>query len=106
MNSIIQDKKECYFCRALAEQEGYYGELTDKGLHRHHIIYGGGRRQLSEQYGLWIWLCAHHHNMGGEESVHGNKTLRRFTERIAQKAWETTKTRDEWMAVFGRNYLD
>lgn len=110
--SIIEGKKECYFCRILANVEGYYGELPSKGLHRHHIMYGMGRRALSERYGLWIWLCYHHHNDpslnrdGVAESVHFNRTLRRQTERIAQRAFETKGSRDDWVSIFGRNYLD
>lgn len=105
MNSIIQHEKECYFCRALADHEGYRGELAHMGLHRHHVMYGAGRRDLSEQFGLWIWLCPYHHTLG-PEAVHKNKEIRRSTERIAQKAWETKRTRGEWVRIFGRNYLD
>lgn len=107
MRSIIQREKECYFCRALASREGNYGELTRTGLHRHHILYGAGRRKLSERYGLWIWLCPYHHQTGGMEAVHGNKSLRRHTERIAQKAFEARGgSREDWMRIFGKNYLE
>lgn len=107
MKSIIQGEKECYFCRALANREGCFGELTHNGLHRHHIIYGAGRRKFSERYGLWIWLCPHHHNLGGMEAVHMNETLRRYTERIAQKAFEQRGgSRQDFVEIFGRNYLD
>lgn len=104
--SIIENRKECYFCRILANVEGYYGPLESKGLHRHHIMYGAGRRKLSDQYGLWIYLCYRHHNdPSSEEAVHYNQNLRRYTEKIAQKAFEQKGTREQWMSLFGRNYL-
>lgn len=41
--SIMQDEKACYITGR-----------TDH-LHKHHI-FGGGRRKISEKWGLWIWL--------------------------------------------------
>ena len=105
--SIIENKKKCYFCRALAMIGAYDGEPPTTGLHRHHIMYSKHQRQLSEQYGLWIWLCHHHHNeYGSREAVHFNQTLRRSTERIAQKAFEEHGSREEWMRIFQQNYLE
>lgn len=54
--SIMQSKKECYLCRKDAAALDYYGELTDRGLDKHHIMYGRGSRQLSEHWGVWCWL--------------------------------------------------
>lgn len=33
--SIVQTQKECYICRYLVAQQGYYGELPSAGLHKH-----------------------------------------------------------------------
>ena len=47
--SIIQKEKEtCFFCGASTTI-------------RHHIIHGNGFRQLSEDDGLWVYLCNPHH---------------------------------------------
>lgn len=54
--SILQTRKECYLCRR------FYNLRTVRGLEEHHILYGRGRRALSEQYGLKVWLCHMHHN--------------------------------------------
>lgn len=55
--SIMQDKRECYI-------SGFSTNLA-----RHHI-YGGGRRQLSDIWGCWVWLRADWHNMA-DYGVHG-----------------------------------
>lgn len=49
--SILQKDKECYLCRR------FYNLRTVRGLEEHHILFGRGRRELSEQYGLKVWLC-------------------------------------------------
>lgn len=54
--SILQSDKECYLCRKR------YNLRTTRGLEEHHILFGRGRRELSERYGLKVWLCHNHHN--------------------------------------------
>lgn len=44
--SILQSDKECYLCRKR------YNLRTTRSLEEHHILFGRGRRELSEQYGL------------------------------------------------------
>ena len=46
--SILQKNKECYLCRR------FYNLRTVRGLEEHHILYGRGRRELSERYGLKV----------------------------------------------------
>ena len=60
MRSILTTDKICFRCG------------TRANLHKHHVFGGYGNRSLSEQYGLWVYLCAEHHNMGND-SVHQNK---------------------------------
>jgi len=72
-------------------------------VERHHI-YGGSRRKQSEKYGLVIDLCHDHHN-GSRESVHHNKDMRLFVQRLGQVWFEKEHTREEFMSIFGRNYL-
>ena len=47
--SILQKDKECYLCRR------FYNLRTVRGLEEHHILFGRGRRELSERYGLKPW---------------------------------------------------
>lgn len=92
--SILQKEKECLICR------------TTRDLHCHHVFEGWGVRQISEKYGLKVWLCARHHNMS-DESVHFNQMLNLKVKRWAQKkamkhyGWTT----QDFISVVGRNYL-
>ena len=107
MKSIVQTSgvKECYFCRALAWEEGYYGELTDKGLHKHHIMHGTANRKLADKFGLWVWLCPMHHEFGSE-AVHRAPKIDLLLKQIGQKAFELEYGHDKWMEVFNKNYLE
>lgn len=92
MDSVFQNKKECWVCK------------TTNDLHSHHILYGIANRKYSEKYGLKVWLCAKHHNMSNV-GVHFNKLLDNKLKQLAQKKFEETHTREEFIKIFGRNYL-
>lgn len=94
MNSIIQENKECFICK------------TKKSLHSHHIFFGKGCRQLSEEHGLKIWLCPMHH-VGSKNGVHFNKSFDNELKSMAEQVWLETnsKTKDDFIKVFGKNYL-
>ena len=105
--SIMQSTKECYLCRRDAEAMDYHGDLTDKGLDRHHIMYGYGSRQQSEHWGVWCWLCKKHHNEDhGLFAVHYNRELDRILRRSAEQAFIERHSFEEWMRAFGKNYLE
>ena len=105
--SILQSTKECYLCRRDAIDLGYHGELTDKGLDKHHIMFGRGSRQLSEHWGVWVYLCKKHHNEDhGLFAVHYNRALDRILRTDAERAFIERHSFDEWMRVFGKNYLE
>ena len=99
MKSIMQTEKECYLCRKM------FGICTDRGLHKHHIFEGYGRRRQSEEMGAWIWLCAKHHNMS-DYGIHFNKDIDMEVKRECQRKYEKTHSREEFMELIGRNYLD
>ena len=95
MNSVLQTKKECFFCK------------TTKNLHRHHVLYGSSNRIQAEKYGFTVYLCLDHHTNGGD-AVHRNPNgpLDRYLKGLAQKYWEENNgTREEFIKTFGRNYL-
>ena len=107
MKSIMQSKKECYLCRKDANEFGYIGDLTDKGLDKHHVIFGTANRKLSEKWGLWVYLCKKHHNEDhGLFAVHYNKKLREDLCKDAETAFLKAHSFDDWMSIFGKNYLD
>ena len=91
MESIIQKERECYICG------------TTLNLESHHIMHGTSNRKNSEMYGLKVWLCHRHHT--GDEGVHFKKDLDLMLKQTAQKEFEKTHTREEFMTIFGRNWL-
>lgn len=97
--SILRTKKGvCYLCAKL--NNDYRQQYTEE----HHIIYGSGRRQISEGEGLKANLCIYHHRIG-QQAVHNNAEMSDLLCRIAQEEYEQTHTRDEWMKKIGKNYL-
>lgn len=100
MASILQEKDgTCYLCVKL---DGNYANHTV--LHEHHV-YGGPNRQISEAEGMKVYLCLNHHVVG-PAAVHNNHENMRYLQREAQRVYERTHTRAEFMERFGRKYLD
>lgn len=93
MDSILQDKKECYVCK------------TTQNLHCHHIYGGVANRKISEKNGFKVWLCAKHHNMSNE-GVHFNKQLDLHLKRTCQEKFEETHSRAEFRQLIGKNFLE
>lgn len=111
--SIIQkhtDKlsRECFLCREEADRRGYFGELKHYGLHKHHFIYGrlGCFRKKAEHYGLWGYVCEERHHEHGPEAPHNNHEVDLYLKQVAQRAFEAKYSHEEWMAEFGKNYLE
>lgn len=92
MKSILQSEKQCYLT----------GEAGP--LHKHHIFFGNGLRKISEENGFWVYLLPRLHNMSND-GVHFNRELDLKLKRNCQKKYEETHTREEFMALIGRNYL-
>lgn len=92
-SSIISNERVCYVCG------------TPINLHKHHVYPGNGRREVSEKYGCWVYLCAKHHNMSNA-GVHHDKKLDLHLRRLCQARWETKYgDRDEFRKAFGCSYL-
>lgn len=90
---IVQDLRveRCYVCGSARE------------LELHHIMHGTANRRLSTRYGLVCWLCNAHHT--GKYGVHSDAELNRKLQQEAQKAFEKTRSHEEWMQIFRKNYL-
>ena len=89
--SIITSKMDrCFIC-------GSYGKLDF-----HHVMNKADRKN-STKYGLVVPLCRECHI--GNNGVHMNRERNDALKRIAQLRFETKYSHDEWMEVFGRNYL-
>ena len=94
MKSILQSEKVCYLTG------------STYNLHRHHI-YAGSRRQISEREGFWVWLTGYYHNQSNE-GVHGKDghALDLWLKQECQRKYEENHSREEFMRLIGKNYLD
>lgn len=91
MDSKINNERYCFVCG------------TVNNLHKHHI-FGGANRQNSEADGLWVYLCAKHHNMS-DEGVHFNQALDKGLKKLGQRTYEQEHGHEAYMMRYGRNYI-
>lgn len=84
-----------------------------QGQTEKHHIFGGANRKLSEKYGLTVHLCHHCHNEP-PDGAHFSKETADWLHRIGQQAFEVNRykdgstweeAREEFMDIFGKNYL-
>lgn len=85
---------------------GRYGP-TEK----HHIFGGVANRKLSEQDGLWVYLCPDCHNRP-PNGVHFNKKRMEWLHKFGQAMYEASNVgltnedvRQKFMERYGKNYL-
>jgi hypothetical protein len=88
-------RRECYI---YGIQESDYVRME-----RHHLLEGRGRRQISDRYGLVVDLCTNCHYKAHHDSEFAD-FLHRTGQRKAmnEQGWTTA----EFIAVFGKNYLE
>ena len=93
--SILQDEKVCYIT----------GQTNN--LHKHHIYFGNPGRRISEENGFWVYLTPRLHNQSNL-GVHGKdgRELDLMLKRHCQMAYEKTHSREDFMKLIGKNYLD
>lgn len=91
--SIMQTEKKCF-------QTG----RTDN-LHCHHI-YHGANRKISDKHGFWVWLTGEWHNQDSRIDVHHNIEFDRYLKRECQKKYEETHSREEFLNLIGKSYLE
>lgn len=101
VKSIMQIKSDrrCYLCMLLNNDYRIHNYLEE-----HHVIFGRGKRKISDEYGLLVNLCVMHHREG-PEAVHNNHENAERLMKIAQKRFQETYTDKEWMEIVGKNYL-
>lgn len=101
MQSIMHNQNDhtCYLCMMLHQ------DYTSKFfLEEHHAIYGHGKRNKSEQYGLKIKLCPEHHRTS-KEAVHCNHEIALMVQKEAQRAFEQRFPELNFREIFGKNYI-
>lgn len=98
--SILQEKDgRCYLCMILNNDYRIH-----RVTHEHHI-YGGPLRDISEAEGFKAHLCVRHHEFA-KEAVHENHENMRLLQRKCQMKYEETHSRQQFMTLIGRNYLE
>jgi hypothetical protein len=88
--SILSNDKKCFLCG------------SSQNIEKHHIM-GNATRDKSEKMGVWVYLCRSCH-----DRIHFSKDSRKMMDSLrakAQSKFEETRTREEWMKDFHRNYL-
>lgn len=97
--SILQpDKSYCFLC-------GIRNGCGLDALEEHHVFEGNGKRPISEQYGLKVYLCGCTCHREGPKSAHKNKETKDMLHKLAQRKFEETHSREEFIAAFGKSYL-
>ncbi len=90
--SYIGNSDECFICK------------SDYMLETHHLM-NGAYKKSAEKYGLLIKVCPNCHTLA-PTAIHRDSSLLKKLKRIGQEHFEQTHTREEFMKIFGRNYLD
>ncbi len=96
---LWQEEGTCYLCERLDRLYCHHNMLET------HHIFGGPNRRISEEHGFKVKLCISHHRTG-PDAVHRNIKSARLLQRDAQREYEKTHTREQFMALIGRNYLE
>lgn len=87
--SIIHPLQNCYIC-------------YNSNVELHECFFGTKHRNKSIKYGLVVALCNEHHR--GTYGVHG-KHGHDLDIRLKRTAQEVFNNDEEFMQIFGRNYL-
>lgn len=87
---LIDDMYHCIIC-------------DSDQVQRHHVFYGKNRKN-SDEDGFWVPLCMRHHT-GTKYGVHHNKGFDLILKVSAQKIYEETHTREEFIRRYGKSYL-
>lgn len=93
MNSILQNKKECYIC-------GLYNPIEE------HHIYFGTNRKISEKNGFKVWLCIEHHR--GTIGVHGklgHSLDLRLKQECERKFINQGHSIEDFIKIIGKSYI-
>ena len=91
MRSILQAERTCFLCG------------TERALEKHHIFAGVANRRISEEHGLWVYLCHNCHT--GTDGAQYDHEKNVWLKQAAQMAFEQTHTHDEWMRLIRKNYI-
>lgn len=77
--------------------------ILHKCLEKNHV-FNGPNRSISEAEGFTVWLCLEHHR-NGPDAVHRNIQAKRLLQQDAQRTFEKSGSRQEFMRLIGENFL-
>ena len=105
--SILQPNDgTCYICSEI------HSDYRMKQVQEHHIFYGSANRAVSEAEGFKVYLCPSHHQYTYDcnpEAIHGNphyeRSLDMWLKQTAQRKYEATHSREDFLRLIGKNYL-
>ena len=103
-----KSKKKTKIAPSIMQSDEYcYITGSEYNLQLHHIYGGWGRRDLCNEHGFWCFLRGDYHNQApyGVHEKDGH-ALDLQLKQECQRKFEETHTRQEFMAIIGRNYLD
>lgn len=89
---LTNDMKHCFLCNRILEH-----------INRHEIFFGRNRLK-SMEYGLVVYLCDDCHTIS-DLSVHNNYFTDLKLKQLGQSAFEEKHSHEEFMRIFGKNYL-
>ena len=96
MKSIIQSKNECFICKV------NYDVVTTNDLSE-YLIFNEYPKQ-SNRFGLKINLCPRHNDFNKYQEKFKN-ALELSLKQLAQKKFEETRNRKEFIKLFNKCYL-
>ena len=81
--------------------EDYLTKQQSYKTARHEIFFGNGNRAISKSNGFWAYFSPESHAL-----IHHNRTIDLRLKEKCQRVYEETHTREDFMALIGRNYLE
>ena len=82
-----------------------YGNYQIHRVTHEHHVFGGPNRSISEAEGFKVHLCPVHHEFG-PEAVHRNIEMLRILQQDCQREYESAHSRQQFIRLIGRNYLE
>lgn len=80
---------------------------------QHHLVFGNGRRDMSDADGLIIPICDNCHTIG-KNAIHDNPVAEKLSKMLGQAIWERNclasnaaleAARKEFMRRYGKSWL-
>lgn len=88
------------YAESLLDNGGYCFTCSVGGTLARHEVFGGADRQTSKAVGMWTQLCPYCH-----AKIHQHGKADETLKATAQVIFEQNHTHEEFIALFGENYI-